>query len=352
MHDLLQRADNILIVRLSALGDLVMASPLVHALRAARPDARITWLAQSGHGEILATHPGLDELIAWDRSRWSALWSQRRYATLAGEIRGFHRSLRERRFDAVIDVQGLLKSAVLARATGAPLRIALDPREGSGILCTHAVHTRRGDPALGSEYRDLARQLGLDEAAFDEPLPGADAPDRDAARAVLAEAGVTGPYAAICPFTTRSQKHWFDARWRELARALHAESKIPVVVLGGPGDRAASALLCAHEPALVDLAGRTGVREAVAVLQGAQAVAGVDTGLTHAAIMSDVPTVALFGSTRPYLDTGRARARVLYHPLPCSPCRRRPTCNGAFTCMRAHEAGAVLQALRAVRAAR
>jgi len=350
MHDLLQRAERILIVRLSALGDLVMASPLIQALRLARPRAHIAWLAQAGHGEAIATHPALDEWIPWDRAHWRELWSQRRYGPLAGEARDFARTLRARNFDTAIDVQGLIKSAIFARASGAPVRIALNPREGSRLLCTHPVQAARNDPGMGSEYRFLANALGLDTAVFDAPAPAAAAADREAARAHLEAAGVQGDYAAICPFTTRPQKHWFAPRWRELARRLHADSGLPVVVLGGPGERDGAAGLCAGEPALVNLAGRTTVREALAIVQGARVAAGVDTGLTHAAIMGGVATVALFGSTRPYLDTGRAGARVLDPPLPCSPCRRRPTCHGAYTCMRALEVDAVLDALNGLRA--
>ena len=83
----------------------------------------------------------------------------------------------------------------------------------------------------------------------------------------------------------------------------------------------------------MNLAGRTRLREAAALIDGASLLVAVDTGLGHMGIAFATPSVLLFGSTCPYFDTTRANARVLYHPRPCSPCKRRPTCGGAFTCM-------------------
>ena len=85
---------------------------------------------------------------------------------------------------------------------------------------------------------------------------------------------------------------------------------------------------------LINLAGTTRLRQAAALIEKAALVVGVDTGLTHMGIAAGVPTVALFGSTCPYLDTGRDNTRIIYKALPCAPCKRRPTCDGAYTCMR------------------
>ena len=97
-----------------------------------------------------------------------------------------------------------------------------------------------------------------------------------------------------------------------------------------------------------DLTGRTAIGEAAALIQEASLLVGVDTGLSHMGIAFGIPSVLLFGATRPYLDTGRANAEVIYHPLPCSPCRRRPTCHGDYTCMRSIEAAEVMAAIERV----
>jgi heptosyltransferase-1 len=98
----------------------------------------------------------------------------------------------------------------------------------------------------------------------------------------------------------------------------------------------------------LDLTGCTGLGEAAALIAGADLVIGVDTGLAHMGIAFGRPSVLLFGATRPYLDTTRANARVLYQALDCSPCKRRPTCDGAFTCMRRIEVDAVVDAASAL----
>jgi heptosyltransferase-1 len=171
------------------------------------------------------------------------------------------------------------------------------------------------------------------------------APD-DARRLLLAQ-GLTGPYAVLCPFTTRDQKHWPEERWATLAVALDKEFGLTPVVLGGVVDRARGQRL--RETAtgrMLDLTGRTTLGESAAVLAKASLVIGVDTGLTHMSVAFERPTVALFGATRPYLDAGTPKARVLYHPYPCSPCRRRPTCDRRFPCMAAIETDEVLRAAR------
>jgi heptosyltransferase-1 len=153
----------------------------------------------------------------------------------------------------------------------------------------------------------------------------------------------------ICPFTTRPQKHWFEERWAELAGRLTADLGLPVVMLGGPADREAAARIRAQAgEGLIDLAGGTGLLEAAATIARASLVVAVDTGLGHMGIAFGRPSLLLFGSTCPYRDTTHANARVLYHPLPCSPCRRRPTCGGELTCMKLIAVDEVVSAAREV----
>jgi heptosyltransferase-1 len=122
------------------------------------------------------------------------------------------------------------------------------------------------------------------------------------------------------------------------------------VLLGAPGDRPAAARIAAGTP-IVDLTGRTSLAQAAAIIKSARLVVGVDTGLTHIGVALGRPTVALFGSTRPYLDACRGNASVIWLGLACSPCRRRPTCGGAYTCLREITADRVLRHARQVLAA-
>lgn len=323
----------ILIVRLSALGDVVMSSGLIPALRSVHPDAHLAWLCEAASAPLLRHNPRLDEVIVWPRARWQELWKRKAWKELWREVASFRRSLRERRFDLVLDAHGLLKSGVLAWMTGAPWRIGLLPREGS----QHLVHERLEPPPgadrrMGNEYRFLARHMGAADTAFTPDLTVGDQV-RHQALAVLESQGISGPFVVLSPFTTRPQKHWFEDRWTALAAGLQARGLTPVL-LGGPTDAQAAARIAPPGSGIVNLAGRLKLDESVAMVAEASMLIGVDTGLTHMGSALRRPTLALFGSTQPYADAASPFTRILYDALACSPCRRRPICDGRYDCMR------------------
>lgn len=322
---------SILVIRLSAIGDVVMASPLIQALYVRYPNARIAWLVQPEAAALLEANRQLDEVILWPRDEWRKLARDGRWLRLARAIWAFTRALRARHFDLVLDAQGLLKSAVFARLSGARRRIGLRSKEGSRLLMTEVVESPPGEKIIGKEYRHLARVLGYDgELRMVVSLTEA---DRRYARDLIERERLENGYAVLCPFTTRPQKHWVEGYWPALTRQLSDELGLRAVMLGGPGDRVAAARLAATEGVL-DLAGRTTLRQAAALIEHARLLVGVDTGLTHMGSAFAIPTIALFGSTRPYLVTDSSRTVVLYKDLPCAPCKRHPTCGGAYTCMR------------------
>ena len=336
---------SILVVRLSAIGDIVFASPLVAALRRRWPEARIAWLVQPECAALLDRHPDLDAVIVCPLRHWQRLWRERRYRELWAGIRTLRANLREQDFDLALDLQGLLKSGLLTWLSGARERIGLGSREGSQWLMTRRL-PRGGDSRLiGSEYRFLAESLALPVAdGFPMAVHYGEA-EAAFAESVIARESLANGYAVFCPFTTRPQKHWIEERWARLAHRVRDELGLVPVLLGGPGDReAARRIADAADDQLIDLTGQTSLTEAAALIDRAALLIGVDTGLSHMGIAFDTPSLLLFGSTCPYLDTTRAKARVLHHALPCSPCKRRPTCDGRFDCMRAIEADEILRA--------
>lgn len=249
--------------------------------------------------------------------------------------------LRTHRFDTVLDLQGLLKSGFLAWLTGAPRRVGLGSKEGSRLLMTEVVE-RGGDPArISSEYLHLAQHLGLDCGDFLPRLVMSDAVHARA-RDVMAHHGLAPrTFVACAPFTTRPQKHWFEDAWGILCARLIERGLTPVL-LGGPADAEAAARIASTHAGIVNLAGATRLPEAAALIGEAALLVGVDTGLTHMGTAMNTPTVALFGSTCPYTVTGRDNARVIWLGLECSPCRRHPTCGGAYHCLRDITADRVL----------
>jgi len=330
----------ILVIRLSAIGDIVMASPLINVLKKNYPKAEISWLVQPEAAALLADHPDLDEVIVWDRADWQRLFKSGKLLKFFSAVRRHKRMLRNRNFDLAVDLQGLFKSGVHAWLSGAKKRIGLGSKEGSQFLMTEVV-ARGGDADLiGSEYSFLADQQGWDYENFPMHIEISDQA-RQAASRMVKELGV---YCVICPFTTRPQKHWFDDAWLALIEQLQSQLNCTVVMLGGPADTEAAAPI-ATQSGITNLVGQTSLQHAAAIIEGAHAVIGVDTGLTHMGIAFARPTVALFGSTCPYQDTRTKNAAVIYHDLDCAPCQRNPTCAGAFTCLREITASEVMQEL-------
>jgi len=336
--------DNILIIRLSAIGDVVFASPLIGALKRSYPNARLSWLVEPAAAPLLKHNPDLDEVIIWPKSDWKRLWANNSFAALWGEVSRFRRELKRRRFDTVLDLQGLLKSGILGWFTGARERIGLGSREGSQWLMSRVIERHGDAQRIGSEYLYLGEQLGLATGAFEMQVALGHS-DKSLVEKLLETEGLLSGYLVVCPFTTRPQKHWFEARWAALIPRLKEAFQLPLVMLGGPADREASERISqALGDRVINLTGTTSLSEAAALICRAQLLVGVDTGLTHMGLAFATPTVALFGSTCPYLDTTRDNAVVLYHKFSCSPCRRSPTCNGEYSCMAAIDVEEVVAA--------
>lgn len=324
----------ILIVRTSAIGDVVFASPIAEALKRTHPGAHVAWLVEPGIDALIRHDPNIDERILWPKADWKKLWRSGRRTAFLRQVLAFRKLLHSKQFDTVLDLQGLLKSGVLTWLTGAPRRIGLGSREGSQWLMTDVI-PRGGDEArISSEYLHLAQHLGLECGDFMPRLHVGTETETQALSRLSQQGLAPGAYAVFAAFTTRPQKHWPEDAWERLAPLVHQQTGLVPVLLGGPADKEAASRIAASSPSVVNLVGETGIAEAAALIRHAGAVIGVDTGLTHMGIAFSKPTVAIFGSTCPYSVTGRNNARVIWLGMGCSPCRRKPTCGGAWTCMR------------------
>lgn len=355
----LQGPESILIVRLSAIGDIVMASGVLPGLRQKFPQARIDWLVQEECAPLLAQTPELDKVLVWPRRRWEKAFKQvvglekqasqgvggqvvqgGRISTLSEVWRGGRDllgNLHSREYDLVLDLQGLWKSAAWAWLSRAKHRVGLDCTEGSGLVLQQQVVSPPGDKRIASEYKTLLSELFcIPEQDYALGIKVSET-ERSIVRGLLQDLGlVPKRFVLFCPFTTRPQKHWPQEKWLSLGLDLTRELGLPVLVLGGPGDREEiSRWRKAVSFSLFGLAGQTSLLQSLVVVQEAALVVGVDTGLTHMAVLSKVPTIALFGATCPYLDPGHDRAKVLYQQRKCSPCKRNPGCRGKFYCMQA-----------------
>jgi heptosyltransferase-1 len=327
----------VLLIRLSARGDVLFALPFAERVKARWPDADVDWVVETPAADMVEGHTDVDHLVVWDRQRWKKLLRSGRLIRLAREALALRRRLREGRYDIVVDLHGMLRSGLLARLTGAPVRVGYDAKEGSSSLYTHHFPGWTDVDRMGGDFRDVADWMGLDASGWQlhAPLPEH---ARNEAHEHLVARGVREGYVVAIPHTTRPQKHWGEARWGSLIDALHDRTGLPVVMLGGPGDREATERIArgVTSDALVDLVGRTSLGAAAAVVADAALVVGVDTGLTHVAHYHDRPTVCLFGPAA-YVVPPTDVARIIRHDeLDCVRCMVRgpgPTCDGAWWCM-------------------
>ena len=328
--------ESILIIRPSAMGDIVMASPMLAVLRRAYPQARIAWLVEPGLADLLRHHHDLDELILWPKGEWTRLAKEKRYLELLRRIVAFRRELRSHHFSLAIDAVGLTKSRFLLWLSGARQTIGFLSKEPGAFLLDRQVAKRTDDPAMSSEYREMIVALGLDPGLFLPQIVVAPE-DRTIVRQLLGSFGVNNDYFVFAPFTTRPQKHWFDERWALLAGELSAKFDKPVFLLGGAGEAARGEEIArkSGNSRVYSLCGRTTLGQSAAMIAGATLLIGVDTGLTHMGTAFSIPTLALFGATCPYQTTASPRTVVLYDAPACSPCRRQPVCHDRFDCMRA-----------------
>ncbi|GGF61758.1 heptosyltransferase I [Alteromonas lipolytica] len=313
------------------MGDIVMASGLPSSLKQ-HFDNRVTisWLVEAPYASLVANHPDVDNVITWPKQEWRKLAQAGRYLALIKAILRFRKMLKSYHFDMVVDAQGLLKSALLAIFTGARRRVGFNSKERSQWLLTE-VYDKPLSNDISSEYKFLASQFS--DTPFQLTLNLSNE-DRVAAKAQLEKSGIESPYLVIAPFTTRPQKHWLLPHWHELLTTL-GKAGHKIVVLGGPADKHQAAQLTQNYAHCVSLAGSLSITESAAVIAQCQALIGVDTGLTHIGMVYQRPTIAIFGSTRPYTQTQNPAARILYADIACAPCKRRPTCDGRFDCMQA-----------------
>ena len=331
----------ILIIRPSSIGDIVMASAMIRALRDAWPQSYIAWLADPRARDLLIHNPALNEVIFWPKHIWKQLLAGGNFYALGREIRQFTRKLRRRHFDLAIDAQGLLRSRLLARLSGAAERIGFESAEPGGALMTKIIGRGPNAENMSSEYAFLIQTLGLSSVDF-HPFIVLSSQDQISARDKLSAAGLNTRYAVFCPFNTRPQKEWAHERWARLAERMHG------VLAGGPGDVDRGRQIQKHaRTRLHNFCGKTTWGQSAAIVKEASLVIGVDTGLTHMGSAFESPTIALFGATRPYLSTPSPRTIVMYeYHHSCSPCKRKPTCNGTFACMQAISVARVANAAR------
>ena len=355
----------ILLIKLSAMGDVVHTIPLLNALRRHYPKARIDWLTTPAIAELLRHNPAIDSVIEFSRDGWAAPW---RFAPFADAAR-LIATLRATGYDLVLDMQGQLRSAIFAFASGAPVRIGFDrpradiwqssprqipaearkhawqgAREGSWLAYTHHIALPTLDVHPVERYLSVGAMLGLDDGAPDFSFP---IPPEAATRieGLLDYYGIASAnVVAIAPGTNWETKEWRREGFAEVARHF-LQKRYAVTLVGSERERAVCEAVATLAPGAVNLAGETTLPELAALLRRAAIAVTNDSGPMHLAVALDRPVVSIFGPTDPvWAGPYRRDGAVIRVELPCSPCylRELSRCNFDHACMKDVGAAAVI----------
>jgi heptosyltransferase I len=364
--DELRRRDfsKILLIKLSAVGDVVHTIPVLNKLRRRYPNAQLDWLVTPAIGEFLSPHPAISNVIAFSRAADAfGVAPIASYLRLAGKLRA-------EGYDLVVDMHGQFRTAVLARATGAPVRIGFDrpraqvwdasardfpaqtrkhawqgAREGSWLAYTHFIPVPTLEMHAVDRYLNVGGLLGLDDgpADFSFPIP-AEANIR--IEALLDYYSITkSKLVVMAPGTIWETKQWRSDGFADVARHF-LQKKFAVVLIGSPRERTACDAVAALAPGVVNLGGETTLSELAALTRRASLCVTNDSGPMHLAVALGRPVVSIFGPTDPvWIGPYRRDGAVLQAKLPCSPCylRQLSRCNYGHACMKEVSAQAVIE---------
>ena len=361
----------ILLIKLSAVGDVVHTIPLLNKLRRRYPTAQLDWLVTPAIAELLAHHPAITATIEFARSEWDAPW---RLAPFASYAR-LAAKLRAARYDLVIDMHGQMRTALLTRVTGAPVRIGFDrpraqvwdasprkfpeqtrkhawqgAREASWLAYTHHIPVPTLDLHAVDRYLNIGPLLGLDDgpADFSFSIPRQAGVRIDA---LMDYYGIAKAKLVVMgPGTIWQTKQWRSDGFAEVARYF-LQKKFAVTLIGSDRERAVCAEVAALAPGVVNLAAETTLSELAALVRRATICLTNDSGPMHLAVALNRPVVSIFGPTDPlWIGPYRRDNAVLQAKLACSPCylRQLSRCGHAHACMQEVSANSVIERMESV----
>jgi len=355
--------NKILLVRFSALGDVIQTLPVLSMLRDGFPHAKIGWAIDTELAAMVEGHPALDYLHRCSRRSWSqALTRPDRWPAAVREFRTFVAEVRAVGYDVAIDAQGLFKTALLPCLAGIQRRIGYKHgREFSSIFYTEQ-HVRRRqyfDPAVFhlEHMGQLARSIGATDLRYTVEPPAVSEAARQRISALLEGAFQTpAPIVAISPATQWSSKHWPEEHWVELISRLLAETDLNLLFQGAPADAELTERMVRAVPSaqvsarVMNVCGKVPIGDMYALYEKVQAAVGPDSAPLHIAGAIGVPVlIGIYGPTgyRRTPPIGSAHIRLLSSEdhLQCQPCHKRVCPLGTGECMLRIQPGEVLQAL-------
>jgi lipopolysaccharide heptosyltransferase I len=319
-----------LLIRLGALGDVVHAIPVAAALRRTYPDSRIDWLVSERHRAILELVPVISHRIGV---------ADRQGARSGLSPLAAIRALRNTGYDCAVDLQGLIKSAMFARASGADRVLGFsraDRREPLARFC----YTETYDPGAGGMFDRRERRhvveinLGFLPAlgcAIGPPEFPIDALDTEIAESVRRQIGRA--YVLLNPGAAWPNKRWPPERLGAVARAISERWNLASIALWGPGERQLADEVASHAGGAAIVTAPTTIRDLVALVRGARLMVSGDTGPTHIAAALGIPIVGLFGPTRPERNGPWSPADVTVSRADVCECHHLRQCRRERMCL-------------------
>jgi len=326
---------NILIVKLSAIGDVVQALPALEAIKRAFPESSVTWVVEEAAAGILEGHPLIDTVLVSGRKSWLRMLGRpRTFREGFLKIAAFLRALRATRYDIAIDLQGLFKSGVLVGLARADRKLGFaGSRELSSFFLNERLPAYDKNKHALERYLDVARYLGAREVSSSCTLPIGQ--ERSAIEQRLSDAGLTRkPLIVMNPVARWETKLWPVQNFAALADRLIAEKQATIIFTGSRADHAiVSSILNMMKQHAENWAGETTLKELAALASLADLFVTTDTGPMHLAAAAQAKVLALFGPTAPWRTGPYGPSSIVVRAgLECSPCFKR-RCNDAIRCM-------------------
>lgn len=314
--------NNILIMKPSALGDIVLALPALTALRKTFPDAKISWLVRPEFAPLLENHPHLDEIIPFDRNLLAKSFVSR---NALGALFRLIRKLHSSKFDVVFDLQGLFRTALLTRATSCKkIYGMLEPREMAHLFYTYQIKHDFKCIHLVDFYLKMVNaaieNCGISvpaqpEVHFELPVSQI---DTDSVNEKLKNLDIQPDrYVVFVPGSAHVDKCWPAERFAELADRISSEFNLPIIAVGTKSETALiEKIQNAAKTKIASLAGQTSLKELVELLRAARLVVSNDTGPGHIASALGTPLVMMYSWSNParIAPYGRLECMVAREP--------------------------------------
>ncbi|MFQ5329676.1 MAG: glycosyltransferase family 9 protein [Thermodesulfobacteriota bacterium] len=332
----------ILIVKLSSLGDVVHTLPALASMRGGYPDAEIDWLVEDESKSILDANPLISHVVAIKKRGF-----RRAPATTQGIVRW----IRARRYDMVLDFQGLMKSGIWLAISRSGRRIGFDRgRELSHLFLNEKLPPYNRDRHAVDRYLDLARYAGGVGGAVKFPIFFTYR-DQERVFKLLADGGIgrSDGFVVVAPKARWETKLWGAERFGQVASDIVEGRGMKVVVVGGPNDREYGEEIASHVEGILNLAGMTTIKELAFLMKWSRLVISVDSGPLHIAAAVGVPVIAIFGPTAPWRTGPYGENNlILTGGIECSPCFSRRCSKSTLECMAAVTVKRVMEGVEAL----